>query len=90
VLLPWSAGSKGDFGDPGLRGRIIYAELLDAYGYAQMGLDENPVEVATSRAKAAPPPELRGSTDERIRLVAAMCRERQPLLGDKLFFCRHG
>jgi hypothetical protein len=63
-----------------------YAEFLEAYGYARMGLDENPIEVAISRAKAAPLPELPGLSDEPIRLLAGICREMQVLTGDNPFF----
>jgi Bifunctional DNA primase/polymerase, N-terminal len=63
-----------------------YAEFLEAYSYARIGLDENPVEVAVSRAKAAPLPQVQGFTDERIRLLVAICREMQILTGDSPFF----
>jgi hypothetical protein len=63
-----------------------YAEFLEACSYARIGLDENPIEVAVSRAKAAPLPQVQGFTDERIRLLAAICREMQVLTGDKPFF----
>jgi hypothetical protein len=63
-----------------------YAEFLEAYGYARMGLDENPIELAVSRAKAAPLPQVRGFTDERIRLLAAICREIQQIMGANPFF----
>jgi hypothetical protein len=63
-----------------------YAEFLEVYGYARMGLDENPIEVAVSRAKAAPLPQVRGFTDERIRLLVAICREIQQITGANPFF----
>jgi hypothetical protein len=63
-----------------------WAEFLDAYSYARMGLDENPIKVAVSRAKAAPLPQVRGFTDERIRLLAAICREMQEITGAAPFF----
>lgn len=63
-----------------------WAEFLDAYSYARMGLDENPIEVAVSRAKAAPLPQVRGFTDERTRLLAAICREMQEITGAAPFF----
>jgi hypothetical protein len=56
-----------------------YAEFLEACSYAQMGLDENPIELAVSRAKAARLPQVRGFTDERIRLLVAICREMQQI-----------
>jgi hypothetical protein len=62
-----------------------YAEFLDAYGYARIGLHENPVEVAVSRAKAAPLPQVQGFTDERIRLLVAICREIQQITGANPF-----
>jgi hypothetical protein len=63
-----------------------YAEFLEAYSYARIGLDENPIELAVSRAKAAPLPDVEGFTDERIRLLVAMCREMQILVGASPFF----
>jgi len=63
-----------------------YAEFLEAYGYARMGLDEDPIELAVSRAKAAPLPQVRGFTDERIRLLVAVCRETQQITGANPFF----
>jgi hypothetical protein len=63
-----------------------YAQFLEACSYACIGLDENPVDVAVSRAKAAPLPEVEGFTDERIRLIVAICREMQVLTKDSPFF----
>jgi hypothetical protein len=63
-----------------------YAEFLEAYAYARIGLDQNPIELALSRAKSAPLPQLQGFTDERIRLLAGICREMQVLTGDNPFF----
>jgi hypothetical protein len=63
-----------------------YAEFLDACGYARIGLHENPIEVAVSRAKAAPLPQVQGFTDERIRLLVAICREIQEITGANPFF----
>jgi hypothetical protein len=63
-----------------------YAEFLEAYGYARMGLDEDPIELAVSRAKAPPLPQVRGFTDERIRLLVAICREMQQITGANPFF----
>jgi hypothetical protein len=63
-----------------------YAEFLDACSYARIGLDENPIEVAVSRAKAAPLPQVQGFTDERIRLLVAICREMQQITGANPFF----
>jgi hypothetical protein len=63
-----------------------YAEFLDAYSYADFGLDENPIEVAVSRAKAVPLPQVQRFTDERIRLLVAICREMQQITGANPFF----
>jgi len=63
-----------------------YAEFLEVYSYVRMGLDENPIELAFSRAKSAPLPELHGFSDERIRLLAAICRKMQVLTGEHPFF----
>jgi hypothetical protein len=63
-----------------------YAEFLQAYGYARIGVDENPLELALNRARSAPLPELAGFTDERIRLLGAICRELQILTKEHPFF----
>ena len=65
------------FWRPELTRDDYYAEFLEASSYARMGLDENPIEVAVSRAKAAPLPQVQGFTDERIRLLVAICHEIQ-------------
>jgi hypothetical protein len=67
------------FWRPELTRDDYYAEFLEAYSYARMGLDENPIEVAVSRAKAAPLPQVQGFTDDRIRLLVAICREMQQI-----------
>jgi hypothetical protein len=74
------------FWRPGLTRDDYYAEFLEAYSYARIGLDENPIEVAVSRAKAAPLLQVQGFTDERIRLLVAICREMQLLTGSNPFF----
>ena len=74
------------FWRPGLTRDDYYAEFLEAYSYARIGLHENPIEVAVSRAKAAPSPQVQGFTDERIRLLVAICRELQVLTGNNPFF----
>lgn len=74
------------FWRPGLTRDDYYAEFLEAYSYARIGLDENPIEVAVSRARSAPLPQVRGFSDERIRLLAAICREMQLLTGSNPFF----
>jgi Bifunctional DNA primase/polymerase, N-terminal. len=56
-----------------------YAEFLDACHYARIGLDQNPIELAVSRARSSPLPQVRGFTDERIRLLVAICREMQQI-----------
>jgi Bifunctional DNA primase/polymerase, N-terminal len=63
-----------------------YAEFLDACHYARIGLDQNPIELAVSRARSAPLPEVAGFTDERIRLLVAICREMQHIIGANSFF----
>jgi len=63
-----------------------YAEFLQACHYARIGLDQNPIELAVHRARSAPLPELPNITDERIRLLAAICREMQVLTADNPFF----
>jgi hypothetical protein len=74
------------FWRPGLTRDDYYAEFLEAYSYARIGLDENPIEVAVSRARSAPLPQVGGFSDERIRLLAAICREMQLLTGGNPFF----
>lgn len=73
----WREGSTRD---------DYYAEFLVACSYARIGLDENPIEVAVSRAKASPFPEVQGFSDERIRLLVAICRELQQITGTTPFF----
>jgi hypothetical protein len=85
VFDRWCLGAR-HFWRPGLTRDDYWAEFLDAYRYARMGLDENPIEVAVSRAKTAPLPQVRGFTDERIRLLAAICREMQEITGAAPFF----
>jgi hypothetical protein len=74
------------FWRPGLTRDDYYAEFLEACRYGRIGLDENPIELAISRAKAAPLPEVQGFTDERIRLLVAICREMQLVTGSNPFF----
>jgi len=75
-----------DFWRPGLTRDDYWAEFLEAYSYARIGLDENPIELAVIRAKTVPLPQVRGFTDERIRLLAAICREMQEITGAAPFF----
>jgi Bifunctional DNA primase/polymerase, N-terminal len=63
-----------------------WAEFLQACYYARFGLDQDPVELAISRAKAEPLPELTGYKDERVRLLAAICGQMNCLVGDDWFF----
>jgi hypothetical protein len=63
-----------------------WAEFLEAYHYARLGLDQDPIEVALSRARTLTLPEVTGFTDERVRLLAGICREMQRLVGDHSFF----
>jgi len=74
------------FWRPGLTRDDYYAEFLQACNYARIGLDENPIELAVSRAKAAPLPQVQGFTDERIRLLVTICRELQQITGANPFF----
>lgn len=67
-------------------GEDYYAEFLEVFGYARIGLDENPIEVALSRAKASPLPQVQGFTDERVRLLVAACRELQKITANSAFF----
>jgi len=85
VFDRWCLLARG-FWRPGHIRDDYYAEFLNAYSYARVGLDKDPVEVAFSRAKAGPLPEVRGFRDERVRLVAAICREMQRIMGDSPFF----
>jgi hypothetical protein len=63
-----------------------YAEFLDACHYARIGLDQNPIELAVSRARSGALPQVAGFTDERIRLLVAICREIQQIMGANSFF----
>ena len=74
------------FWRPGLTRDDYYAEFLEAYSYAQIGLDENPIETAVSRAKATALPNVPGFTDQRIRLLSAICRELQNITRGSPFF----
>jgi len=63
-----------------------WAEFLQAYHYARIGLDENPIELALNRARAIPLPNVTGFPDDRVRLLAGICREMQRLVGNHSFF----
>ena len=74
------------FWRPGSTRDDYYAEFLMAYSYARLGLNENPIELAVTRAKAAPLPEVKGFKSERVRLLAGVCRELQKIMGGSPFF----
>ena len=63
-----------------------WAEFLEAYYYARIGLDQDPIQVALTSARTKPLPDLTGFSDERVRLLAAICHETQLLVGDSPFF----
>jgi len=63
-----------------------WAEFLDAYYYARIGLDEDPIKVALARARTKLLPEVAGFSDERVKLLAAICRELQSMMGTNPFF----
>jgi hypothetical protein len=62
------------------------AEFRMAYSYRRHGFNENPLEVAIARAKAAPLPEIAGRKSKTARLIAAICRELQNLMGASPWF----
>jgi hypothetical protein len=51
-----------------------------------MGLDENPLEMAVTRAVTTSLPEVPGFKGEAIRKLAAICRELQKITGANPFF----
>jgi len=63
-----------------------WAEFLEACYYARVGLDEDPIELACNRARGMPLPEVTGFSDERVRLLAAMCAEMDQITGGRPFF----
>jgi hypothetical protein len=81
----WSVVARR-FWRPDLTRDDYYAEFLEIYSYVRIGLDENPIELAFSRAKAGPLPQVQGFTDERVRLLAAICREMDDITGGRPFF----
>jgi hypothetical protein len=85
VFARWSERAR-PFWRAGLTRDDYYAEFLEAYSYAQIGLGENPIETAASRAKAAALPAVPGFTDQRIRLLVAICRELQKITRGSPFF----
>ena len=85
VFDRWAQTAR-EYWRPELTKDDYYAEFLMAYSYARMGLHENPLELAVSRAKAAPLPEVPGFTNERIGLLVAICRELQKITGANPFY----
>jgi len=83
VFDRWSSFLTRGFWRSGLTRDDYYAEFLEVYSYARTGLN---IELAVGRAKAAPLPEVEGFTDERIRLLVAICREMQEITGAEPFF----
>lgn len=63
-----------------------WAEFLQAYHYARIGLDQDPLELGLHRARTVPLPEVVGFSDERVKLLAGICREMQRLVGNNSFF----
>jgi hypothetical protein len=63
-----------------------WAEFLEAYYYARVGLDQDPLKLAFDRAKTTALPDVIGFSDERVRILAAICREIQGLVGNSSFF----
>ena len=51
-----------------------------------MGLHENPLDLAVSRAKATPLPEVPSFSDKGIQLLVAICRELQKMTGANPFY----
>ncbi len=63
-----------------------WAEFLQAYHYARIGLDQDPLELALHRGRTIPLCEVAGFSDERVKLLAGICREMQRLVGNNSFF----
>jgi hypothetical protein len=78
VFERWAERAR-QFWRPELTRDDYYAEFLTAYSYAEMGLHENPLDLAVSCAKTGPLPKVPSFTDKRIRLLVAICRELQKL-----------
>jgi hypothetical protein len=62
------------------------AEVLEAYSYARIGLGEDPIPVALDRARRRPLPEVAGFGDERVKLLAGICRQLHEMMGGSSFF----
>jgi Bifunctional DNA primase/polymerase, N-terminal len=63
-----------------------WAEFLQAYHYARIGLNQDPIKLAFERARKAALPKVTGFTDGRVRLLAGICREMERLIGNHSFF----
>src|SRR5439155_14270711 len=85
VFERWAERAR-QFWRPELTRDDYYAEFLTAYSYTQMGLHENPLDLAVSRAQAAPLPEVPSFSDKRIRLLVSICRELQKMTGANPFY----
>jgi len=85
VFERWCQAARR-FWRPKLSRDDYYAEFLMADSYARIGLSENPLALAVSRAKNAPLPEVKGFTSQGVRLLAAICRELQGITGKSPFF----
>ena len=85
VFDQWCQPSR-KFWRPELEHDDYDAEFRMAYSYRRHGFNENPLELAVARAKAAPLPEISGFKSQRARLIAAVCRELQKMMGENPFF----
>jgi hypothetical protein len=74
------------FWRPGLTRDDYWAEFLEAYSYARIGLGEDPIPVALDRARRRPLPEVVGFGDERVKLLAGICRQLHEMMGGSSFF----
>jgi hypothetical protein len=63
-----------------------WAEFLQAYHYALFGLDQDSLEVASHRARTKPLPVVAGFSDDRVRLLAAICYEMEQQVRGSSFF----
>jgi hypothetical protein len=85
VFDHWCLVSR-PFWRPGLTREDYWTEFLQACYYARFGLDQNPLELAIYRARSVPLPVVTGYNDERVRLLAAICREMHQLVGGNVFY----
>ena len=63
-----------------------WTEFLEAYHYARIGLNQDPLKLAFDRAKATALPDVTGFSDEHVKILAAICREMHQIMGDNPFF----